>query len=127
MWAGGELAPCSLVLYAAKTSRRILGQPGYCGAAPPGKVHEIDDPRCAACHTVSADQKHGADAVPSFASIAQLPGFSPSNIAQFLMNPHPKMPDMQLTRDEAGGSRRLYRKSRALSALATRRAEKRIS
>ena len=56
---------------------------------------------CAACHIVSADQKRGADAVPSFASIAKMPGFSPQNISQFLMDPHPKMPDMQLTRDEA--------------------------
>ena len=30
-----------------------------------------------------------------------MPGFSAENIAQFLMDPHPKMPDMQLTRDEA--------------------------
>jgi hypothetical protein len=30
-----------------------------------------------------------------------MPGFSAQNIGQFLLNPHPKMPDMQLTRDEA--------------------------
>ncbi len=56
---------------------------------------------CAACHIVAADQTRGADNVPAFASIAKMPGFSAENIAQFLMDPHPKMPDMQLTRDEA--------------------------
>ncbi len=55
---------------------------------------------CAACHIVSADQKRGSDTAPSFASIAKRPSFSPQKLAQFLMNPHPKMPDMQLTRDE---------------------------
>jgi hypothetical protein len=39
--------------------------------------------------------------VPAFASIAKMSGFDAQNIAQFLMDPHPKMPDMQLTRDEA--------------------------
>jgi mono/diheme cytochrome c family protein len=56
---------------------------------------------CAACHVVAADQTHGADNVPSFAAVAKKPGFSPDRIAQFLMNPHPKMPDMQLGRTEA--------------------------
>ncbi len=55
---------------------------------------------CAACHIVAADQTRGADNVPTFASIAKMPGFSADNVAQFLMDPHPKMPDMQLTRDE---------------------------
>ena len=55
---------------------------------------------CAACHIVAADQTRGADNVPTFSSIAKTPGFSAENISQFLMDPHPKMPDMQLTRDE---------------------------
>ncbi|MBV8106414.1 MAG: cytochrome c, partial [Hyphomicrobiales bacterium] len=29
------------------------------------------------------------------------PGFDADKIAKFLMDPHPKMPDMQLGRDEA--------------------------
>lgn len=56
---------------------------------------------CAACHIVSADQTRGADNVPPFASIAKIPGFGPDKIAMFLMDPHPKMPDMQLGRGEA--------------------------
>jgi mono/diheme cytochrome c family protein len=56
---------------------------------------------CASCHVVALDQTHGADNVPTFASIAKEPGFSANKIAKFLMDPHPKMPDMQLGRDEA--------------------------
>ncbi len=56
---------------------------------------------CASCHIVANDQKRGADNVPTFATIGKTPGFSPEKIAMFLMDPHPKMPDMQLTRDEA--------------------------
>jgi len=56
---------------------------------------------CAACHIVAADQARGADNVPPFATIATMKGFSAGNVAQFLMDPHPKMPDMQLSRSEA--------------------------
>jgi len=56
---------------------------------------------CASCHIVSADQTRGADNVPPFATIAKKPGFTADKIAHFLMDPHPKMPDMQLSRTEA--------------------------
>ena len=56
---------------------------------------------CAACHIVAPDQTRGQDNVPPFATIARIPGFDANTIARFLMDPHPKMPDMQLTRDEA--------------------------
>jgi mono/diheme cytochrome c family protein len=56
---------------------------------------------CAACHIIAPDQSHGQDNVPPFATIAKIPGFNADLIAHFLMNPHPKMPDMQLSRDEA--------------------------
>ena len=47
--------------------------------------------------------------MPPFATIAKIPGFDADAIARFLMDPHPKMPDMQLSRDGGRGSRRLYR------------------
>jgi mono/diheme cytochrome c family protein len=55
---------------------------------------------CAACHIVAPDQTRGEDNVPPFASIAKMRGFGADQIALFLLNPHPKMPDMQLTRAE---------------------------
>ena len=56
---------------------------------------------CAACHIVAADQKQGADNVPSFASVAKRPDFSAAKLALFLLAPHPKMPNMALTRRDA--------------------------
>ncbi len=56
---------------------------------------------CAACHIVAPDQMRGADNAPTFASLARRPGFSAENVAKFLMDPHPRMPDMQLGRGEA--------------------------
>ncbi len=56
---------------------------------------------CAACHIVAADQKQGADNVPSFASVARRPDFDAAKLAFFLLDPHPKMPNMALTRREA--------------------------
>ena len=56
---------------------------------------------CASCHIVAPGQRTGSEAVPPFASIARIPDFDASKIALFLLDPHPKMPDMSLTRDEA--------------------------
>ena len=56
---------------------------------------------CASCHIVGSDQTRGADNVPPFAAIAKRPGFDADKIARFLVDPHPKMPDMQLSTFEA--------------------------
>jgi mono/diheme cytochrome c family protein len=56
---------------------------------------------CASCHIVTGTQSRGTDAVPSFASIAQREGFSADRLAFFLLIPHPIMPNMSLSRDEA--------------------------
>ena len=41
------------------------------------------------------------DQAPPFATIAKTPGLDAAKIALFLLNPHPKMPDMQLWGTEA--------------------------
>jgi len=57
---------------------------------------------CAACHVVSATQRQSTtDQAPPFASIAKMPGFDAGRVALFLLDPHPKMPDMGLSRTEA--------------------------
>jgi mono/diheme cytochrome c family protein len=57
---------------------------------------------CAACHVVAADQARGNTQAPPFSEIAKKPGLTPASIALFLLRPHPPMPDMNLTRNEAG-------------------------
>jgi mono/diheme cytochrome c family protein len=56
---------------------------------------------CASCHIVSSSQRKGADGVPPFASIAKRPGFNVDRLAFFLLDPHPVMPSMALSRTEA--------------------------
>jgi len=56
---------------------------------------------CEPCHVVAADQRQATGEAPPFASIATRPGFDAARIATFLLDPHPKMPDMSLTRIEA--------------------------
>jgi mono/diheme cytochrome c family protein len=57
---------------------------------------------CEACHVVSATQRRiASDQAPTFSAIARRPGINAGKIAFFLLEPHPRMPDMALTRTEA--------------------------
>jgi len=56
---------------------------------------------CASCHVVSSSQSVVIDHSPSFASIAQNADFTAEKLAFFLLEPHPKMPNMSLSRKEA--------------------------
>ena len=53
---------------------------------------------CAACHIVAPDQKRANADVAPFADVARHK--TDAQIADFLTDPHPKMPDMSLTRQE---------------------------
>ncbi len=57
---------------------------------------------CASCHVVAADQKRGSTQAPPFSELAKKKGLTASSIALFLLRPHPPMPDMSLSRNEAG-------------------------
>jgi len=56
---------------------------------------------CATCHVVAADQQRASADAPPFAAITRMPGFSVEKLAFFLLEPHPKMPSMGLSRREA--------------------------
>lgn len=56
---------------------------------------------CASCHVVKAGQKSGTTAAPPFVEVAKTPNLSAASIALFLLTPHPRMPDMNLSRYEA--------------------------
>ncbi|MCI4677920.1 c-type cytochrome [Rhodoblastus acidophilus] len=66
------------------------------GDAEHGKI--IAKRWCAACHVVSAGQKRASADVPSFFYVARHK--SNLDVSSFLTDPHPKMPDMSLTRQE---------------------------
>jgi mono/diheme cytochrome c family protein len=57
---------------------------------------------CISCHVVVSNQRQSTTTeAPPFATIARKPDFDANRIAVFLLNPHPKMPSMSLTRNEA--------------------------
>jgi mono/diheme cytochrome c family protein len=56
---------------------------------------------CAACHVVDGDQKQASTDAPPFAAIAAKSDFTPEKVAFFLLDPHPKMPNFPLSRNEA--------------------------
>ena len=54
---------------------------------------------CAACHVVAPDQTLANSDAPTFASIARRHEGA-KKLKAFLTDPHPKMPDMNLSRSE---------------------------
>ncbi len=70
-------------------------------AADAGHGKELAQRWCASCHLAAPDQARASADVPPFASVAKRPDFNAAQLAFFLLAPHPKMPDMALTRNEA--------------------------
>lgn len=70
-------------------------------AANPDQGETLAKRWCAACHLVAGDQKNATTEAPPFAVVAKRPDFDAAKIAFFLLDPHPKMPNMELSRDEA--------------------------
>jgi mono/diheme cytochrome c family protein len=56
---------------------------------------------CAACHVVTSAQREAYSDAPPFESIAKRTAFSESGMVRFLLDPHAKMPNMNLSRTEA--------------------------
>ena len=56
---------------------------------------------CATCHVVASNQQRPTGEAPPFAAVARRPDFDATRLTNFLLNPHPKMPNMSLTRTEA--------------------------
>jgi mono/diheme cytochrome c family protein len=57
---------------------------------------------CSACHVVTSTQRQANADAPPFQEIAKRPAFSEAGLTTFLLDPHAKMPNMNLTRTEAG-------------------------
>ncbi|GLI91083.1 c-type cytochrome [Methylocystis echinoides] len=74
-----------------------LAAPALAGDAHKGAV--IAGRWCASCHVVAKDQTSANADAPSFFDIAQR-RTDKKQIANFLVDPHPPMPDMHLSRKE---------------------------
>ncbi len=71
--------------------------PAQAGDAAHGEV--IAKRWCASCHVVSSDQTAAQSDAPSFADVAQR-RVDRKQLSQFLADPHPRMPNMSLSRKE---------------------------
>ena len=78
----------------------LLPRPGLAADADNGK--RLAQRWCQACHVVTEGPRASTDGAPPFATIAARTGFDAAKITAFLLDPHPKMPSMSLTRIEAG-------------------------
>jgi mono/diheme cytochrome c family protein len=67
-------------------------------ASDPDQGERIAQRWCAACHVVAENQKQASADVPSFFDIAKRK--TNGDLTSFLTDPHPKMPDMSLSRQE---------------------------
>ena len=77
----------------------LEGSPGWAADRLHGE--ELARRWCAGCHVVAIDQREASSDAPPFSAIAREPGFNAERLAFFLLDPHPKMPNMSLTRMEA--------------------------
>jgi mono/diheme cytochrome c family protein len=71
------------------------------GAADATKGERLAERWCSACHVVTNAQREANADAPPFQEIAKRPTFSESGLTTFLLDPHAKMPNMNLTRTEA--------------------------
>jgi mono/diheme cytochrome c family protein len=90
-----ELLSAFLVLGVVVTTDAAVAADAYNGG-------QLARRWCEPCHVVAADQRGTTGEAPPFAAIAKKPGFDAGQVAVFLLDPHPKMPNMSLTRTEAG-------------------------
>src|SRR5215510_1705701 len=70
-------------------------------AADGGNGERLAQRWCASCHAVSMSQQQASADVAPFSAVARMPQFDAQKLAFFLLAPHPKMPDMALSRREA--------------------------
>jgi mono/diheme cytochrome c family protein len=83
-----------LLIFAAGLTDRVF-------AADVRKGEILAKRWCSTCHVVSSDQQQGTAQTPPFSAVAGRTDFNETTVAYFLLTPHPRMPDMNLSRSEA--------------------------
>jgi cytochrome c2 len=83
-----------LLIFAAGLTDRVF-------AADARKGEILAKRWCSTCHVVSSDQQQATAQAPPFSAVAGRTDFNETTVAYFLLTPHPRMPDMNLSRTEA--------------------------
>jgi len=92
--------PARAVIISLAAGFGLSAYPAF--AADPVNGERLAERWCAACHVVIASQSRASADAPPFAEIAKRPAFSEPGLTTFLLDPHAKMPNMNLSRIEAG-------------------------
>jgi cytochrome c2 len=95
----GTVSHTQCLIRGAIACLALIAFPVCAFAADAAKGEIIVKRWCAACHLVAPDQTQANSDAPSFAAIAHKKKSSKA-LTAFLTDPHPKMPDMNLTRSE---------------------------
>ena len=66
----------------------------------PAKGKALAEQWCSSCHLVTPDQSTASADAPPFMSIAKRSDEALARLAPFLTDPHPKMPNFSLSRQE---------------------------
>ena len=69
-------------------------------AADPDNGKAIAKRWCASCHLVERGQTKAMDQAPPFDYLARTPDFNANKLALLLLQPHPSMPSLSLSRAE---------------------------
>jgi len=88
-------------IVAALLSLTILTAPDAALAADAAKGKILAERWCASCHVVASGQQLGNTQAPPFSEVAKKDRIDAPMVAYYLMTPHPRMPDMNLSRNEA--------------------------
>ena len=97
----------SLVRYrSARIRLAVIGfhlicLPSSIALADPENGRRLAERWCSACHVITTSQERASADVPPFSTIARARSFNAQQLAFFLLEPHPKMPSMSLSRKEA--------------------------
>jgi mono/diheme cytochrome c family protein len=76
-----------------------MGVPPLAMAGDASTGKQLAERWCQSCHAIAANQPMAVTEAPPFATIARKPGFDEAKIATFLLEPHPKMPSLGLSRE----------------------------
>jgi mono/diheme cytochrome c family protein len=90
-------SPIAILLLAATLAFSVR----QAAASDPVNGRQLALRWCAACHIVESGQRQASEAAPPFSEIAKKPNFDVGQLVLFLLNPHPVMPNMGLSRLEA--------------------------
>jgi mono/diheme cytochrome c family protein len=95
-----RIAVVVIIVFAVLVIVRLHGAGGQ--PADTSNGFRLAERWCASCHLIGRNPGQVAsDEAPPFASVAKRPGFDAGRLALFLLDPHPKMPDMGLSRSNA--------------------------